>query len=125
MDSDTELMVMAMTDGRPKSFFDHLKERAQELAPDYPFTKEDAFEWLWAITSSLEGTDLAVDYWYVKWLKTVRLLKVLSSAADHTLGNWTNQKVRDRLREVLTKAEHELKMIPTTVQTKADATTEA
>ncbi len=45
--------------------FDHLRDRARELCPDYPFKPEsDAFDHLWALSSSLEGTRQAVDqYW--------------------------------------------------------------
>lgn len=53
--------LRAMCDERPEAFLKHLEARAGELAPDYPWTKHDAYEWLWALTSSLEGTRLAND----------------------------------------------------------------
>lgn len=53
--------IKELYDGRPEAFHGHLKKRAKELEPDYPYTQEDPFEWLWAITSSLEGTRLAND----------------------------------------------------------------
>lgn len=54
--------VRTATDNRPMVFLGLLNERARELAPDYPFSdKSDAFDLLWAITSSLEGTNLAND----------------------------------------------------------------
>jgi hypothetical protein len=54
--------IKEMYDGRPEGFRDHLKARAKELVPDYPYAdNDDPFTWLWAITSSLEGTRLAND----------------------------------------------------------------
>lgn len=55
--------ILQRTDGRPIDFFNLLKERAKELVPDYPFgeRENDAFEQLWALTSSLEGTGKACD----------------------------------------------------------------
>ena len=60
----TELeRIAAMCDGRPMAFLEHLRARARELCPDYPFgpPRDDAFDWLWAIVSSLEGITLAND----------------------------------------------------------------
>lgn len=60
--------VKSLYDGRPEVFHQHLKERAMELEPDYPYTeKSDPFDWLWALTSSLEGTRLANDDVHKLW----------------------------------------------------------
>ena len=40
-------------------FIKHLEQRAKELAPDYPYLQNDEYEYLWALTSSLEGTRAA------------------------------------------------------------------
>jgi len=57
--SDQLKMIYEVTDGRPATFLQHLRARAKELAPDYPWSKDDAFEWLWAITATLEGCEMA------------------------------------------------------------------
>jgi hypothetical protein len=74
-------------DGRPDSFASLLRERAHELVPDYPFmADENAFEWLWAITSALEGTDKACGDW------AEHCQKLEADVADLT-------RERDRLRQ--------------------------
>lgn len=51
-------------DGRIDSFIQLLQERARELSPDYPFSQTaDAFDYLWAITSTQEGTEMARKEW--------------------------------------------------------------
>jgi hypothetical protein len=43
---------------------EHLKRKAVELCPDYPSIETaDAWECIWAITSSLEGSDAACKDW--------------------------------------------------------------
>lgn len=52
--------IKEMYNGRPEGFRDCLKRRSKELCPDYPWSKEpDPFECLSAITSALEGTEMA------------------------------------------------------------------
>jgi hypothetical protein len=49
-----------MIPDRLDAFFEHLKNRAHELASDYPWKgTEDAWEFLYAITATLEGTNAA------------------------------------------------------------------
>lgn len=58
--SDPPMDLNKVTDGgRFQAFFSLLRDRARELQPDFPFVKDDAFDWLWAITSGYEGTELA------------------------------------------------------------------
>lgn len=48
----------ANNNGKFDTFFEHLKEKAVALAPDYPnVSNVNHWEHLWALTSSLEGTD--------------------------------------------------------------------
>jgi hypothetical protein len=73
----TEQELSALFDGRPKDFHDHLQKRAKELAPDYPYTEGDTpFTWLWALTSSLEGTRLANDDWVAHHRKLLQQLTI-------------------------------------------------
>ncbi len=52
--------IKEMYNGRPEGFRDHLRQRSKELCPDYPWSEEpDPFECLYAITSSIEGTNMA------------------------------------------------------------------
>lgn len=48
-----------MSEDDGNRFFQHLKEKARTMVPDYPFTRDDPWEDLWAITSSLEGITMA------------------------------------------------------------------
>jgi DNA-directed RNA polymerase beta subunit len=45
--------------GRQDAFLELLERRSKVLAPEYPRQHNDAWEWLWSITSTLEGTNLA------------------------------------------------------------------
>ncbi len=74
------ITIDSLTDNRPLIFLTHLKLQAKTLVPDYPWDKDDAFEWLWALTSSLEGTRLANDDWIKLLVAMVdECLKVLST----------------------------------------------
>lgn len=56
------VMKQPMNEFNVNRFFDFLEEKAKKLAPDYPFSqKDDCYEHLWAITSSLEGANMACD----------------------------------------------------------------
>lgn len=77
--------INKVTDNRPISFFELLKERAYELCPDYPFTKNDAFEWLWALTSSLQGAEQACDEWADYCLRIKQAAMGLAAEFDHRL----------------------------------------
>ena len=54
------------TDKHPDSrFTQYLQKEAMRLCPDYPFDhKSDEYEYLYAITASLEGVSKACDGWY-------------------------------------------------------------
>lgn len=57
------ITAIAKCDSRPDVFISHMEARTKELVPNYPYSKNDAFEWLWALTSSLEGARLACGDW--------------------------------------------------------------
>ena len=42
-----------------KNLCNELKRRAMELCPDYPYFQHTPYEYLWALTESLKGTQLA------------------------------------------------------------------
>jgi hypothetical protein len=103
-----EQVIGLLTDSRPKAFFDLLEERAKELAYDYPFTQNDAFEYLWALTSSLEGTTLACEDWYKRWMQLMSAMDRLMKSAELCLGGWTDVHSRDALRFVMDSVQQEL-----------------
>jgi hypothetical protein len=49
-----------------KQLTEIIRQKSREFAPEYPGIKDDmpVFEHLWAITSSLEGTNKANDDWH-------------------------------------------------------------
>jgi len=87
--------IHKVTDNRPEAFFELLKERAHELCPDYPFVQEDAFEWLWAITSSLEGTNMACDDWYEHYQKLKDAIEdKLAFSEDRRVDGWLQEALQ-------------------------------
>jgi hypothetical protein len=107
---DADTMLRVVTDDRPDAFFQLLKKRAHELCPDYPFSeKDDAFTWLWALTSSLEGVGLACDDWCENWKRLVEAVKGLLAANELMMGEWFNVQRRDAVRSQMSVVETALK----------------
>lgn len=73
-----------MTDTENSNFFKFLEQRAKELAPDYPFTQNDPYEHLWAITSSLEGVSMANDDCH----KIIEILRNLAGVSKEDLNEF-------------------------------------
>jgi hypothetical protein len=82
--------VNAFFDYRPKAFVQHLERCAKRLCPDYPWSdKDDAFDYLWALTSSIEGTNAANKdcHGFIEVLR-----KRLGMSKDELFELWVKEK---------------------------------
>ena len=75
-----------------KDFFEFLRTRVKTLVPNYPYIRETAYEYLWALTTALEGTNRANADLHA-------LIKKKDELVAATIGPENNVKIHEDLKK--------------------------